>query len=434
MPERATIFQTTQIGVEATPGTAVAALKKLQGISIEPSIKADVKTFRPRGTKFTGLAALGKEWVEAKIEGLAAYNDLTWLFASLMSTPTPAQQGVTTAYKHTFEVKNNAADTVSTLSVEQGYTAGPGGRAHKFDYGLVNELSLEFSRDEIGVSGSMIGRALTDNAQMSTNEQQTLSETGTVSGGTFTMSFGGQTTAAINYDANAAAIQAALEALSSIGAGNVVVTGGPVSTTPAVIEFRQELGQADQGAITVASDNLTGGGTYGIAETTKGAAPTAIVMMPILPTEVSVYMADTYAGLPGSALTRVLKGIWKLGSRFGQLWALNAAEASWAAHIEAEPDMTLTLLMEADAEGMAVLPVLRSGASKFIRIEAVSEVAAGTGYPYKLTLDMCGKVSEVSDFSDEDGVYAIEWTFKGAYDPTWTKAAQVELVNSVSAL
>lgn len=53
-------------------------------------------------------------------------------------------------------------------------------------------------------------------------------------GGTFRIVFSGVTdeiTAELAYNANAAAVQAALEALPSIGAGNVTVTGGPLGST-----------------------------------------------------------------------------------------------------------------------------------------------------------------------------------------------------------
>lgn len=53
-------------------------------------------------------------------------------------------------------------------------------------------------------------------------------------GGTFTLTYGGATTAAIAYDAAASAVQAALAALASVGTGNVAVTGdagGPWSVT-----------------------------------------------------------------------------------------------------------------------------------------------------------------------------------------------------------
>jgi hypothetical protein len=53
-------------------------------------------------------------------------------------------------------------------------------------------------------------------------------------GGTFTLSFGGGTTAAIAYDATAATVQARLAVLAQVGAGNVGVSGnagGPWEVT-----------------------------------------------------------------------------------------------------------------------------------------------------------------------------------------------------------
>lgn len=47
---------------------------------------------------------------------------------------------------------------------------------------------------------------------------------GTPTGGTFTVSFGGQTTSAIAHNANATTIRTAIESLSSVGTGNVGVT------------------------------------------------------------------------------------------------------------------------------------------------------------------------------------------------------------------
>ena len=62
-----------------------------------------------------------------------------------------------------------------------------------------------------------------------TNETQTVRVTN-ATGGTFTLTFNGQTTAPIAYNATAAQIQAALEALSNIAAGDILVTGGPINT------------------------------------------------------------------------------------------------------------------------------------------------------------------------------------------------------------
>jgi hypothetical protein len=104
------------------------------------------------------------------------------------------------------------------------------------------------------------------------DEVQTLSITGAPTGGTFTLSFNGQTTAAIAYNATAAQVQTALRALSRLGAG-IVVGGGPLPGTAVTITFTgAKLGKKDQPLITVASNALTGGTAPAptVVETTKG--------------------------------------------------------------------------------------------------------------------------------------------------------------------
>lgn len=68
-------------------------------------------------------------------------------------------------------------------------------------------------------------------------EIYTLVTTGTVTGGTFTVTLGAQTSAAIPWNATAAQVQAALELVSTIGVGNVIVTGGPWPGTAFTISF-----------------------------------------------------------------------------------------------------------------------------------------------------------------------------------------------------
>ena len=59
-------------------------------------------------------------------------------------------------------------------------------------------------------------------------------------GGTFTITFQGETTAAIAFNATAAQVKAALELLPGINLGDITVTGGPGAAggaTPYVITF-----------------------------------------------------------------------------------------------------------------------------------------------------------------------------------------------------
>lgn len=96
-------------------------------------------------------------------------------------------------------------------------------------------------------------------ASQGTNEVQSLSVNGATAG-TFTVTFAGVTSAAIAFNATAATVQAALEAMASIGAGNVTVTGGPANTaTPLTVTFVGSLGNRNVSQATINGAGLTGG-------------------------------------------------------------------------------------------------------------------------------------------------------------------------------
>lgn len=326
MPERSTIFQTVQLGVEATPGVSVAANRKLQGMSIEPSPNPEVDAFRPMGTKFVTATQLGKDWTEAGLSGRPFYSEIVYALASILKTASPASLGgAPVAYSWTFEPTGSAADTPITYTVEHG-----DGRADKFTYGLINEFGLTINRGEVSLSGSMFGTALQD----------------------------------------------------------------------------------------------------GITLT---AAPTLLDVDPIYPTHWTVYSDTTSGGLGTTKLGRVLEAEWRVSNRWGQLWVVDASQASFVAHVETEPTMTLRLKVLADANGMLWLARARDGATRFVRLEAIGANISGVNNR-RLRIDMATKVQEAGDFSDEDGAYAIEFTLAGVHDATWNKNVSVNVINTVASL
>lgn len=102
--------------------------------------------------------------------------------------------------------------------------------------------------------GTILGEAY------GTDAIQKFSVSGAPTGGSTILHFGGQNTAAIPYNAEAQDVQAALGALSTIGAGNVVCWGGPLPNSPIYIQFIGALGGAVQPLIT-STDSFTGGTT-----------------------------------------------------------------------------------------------------------------------------------------------------------------------------
>lgn len=84
-----------------------------------------------------------------------------------------------------------------------------------------------------------VARCTDCQAGVTQNEAQTL--TVTASGGTFTLSFRAVVTANLAWNIDASTLQSTLRSLSTIGAGNVTVSGGPASTAPLTLTFISDL-------------------------------------------------------------------------------------------------------------------------------------------------------------------------------------------------
>ena len=131
------------------------------------------------------------------------------------------------------------------------------------------------------------------------NEVQTLTVTGGPTGGTFTITWSGQTTTALAYNATAAQVQTTLEALSNIAPGDVTVTGnpgGPWTLTWGGAQLGKNV------AAPTTTESFTGGTDpdITIATPTAGGAATtgADNFAGFLFTEVSFYPGSTKVAAP----------------------------------------------------------------------------------------------------------------------------------------
>lgn len=163
-------------------------------------------------------------------------------------------------------------------------------------------------------------------------------------------------------------------------------------------------------------------------------SPTAIENTPVVPKHVSIYVDPTSGALGATKYAKVLKTTAKLEGKYGMQWAVDAANSSFKDAVETEPSGQISLQVETDATGMGLLGVARLGQTRFIRIEAVSDQFAGTAFPYKLTLDFAAQVSGISELTDADGTYAIEYTFDTVHDGGWGKAMSWAATNKLTAL
>ncbi len=110
---------------------------------------------------------------------------------------------------------------------------------------------------KVGQQALRYGQIIT---KITSTATQTATITGSPTGGTFTLTYSGQTTSAIAYNAAAATVQAALVALTSVGAGNATVSGS--AGGPYTIVFANSLGAA--ATLTASGASLTGGTSPGV--------------------------------------------------------------------------------------------------------------------------------------------------------------------------
>lgn len=122
-----------------------------------------------------------------------------------------------------------------------------------------NQIEITFQGDLAGIDvPQLIASVLTGG----TDEVQLLTMTGSPTGGTFTLTFGADTTGALPYTATPAVVQTALTGLASIGAGNLSVVGTPFTTvtgTPGVNEQQQiaAVGSPTAGTFTITFSGQT---------------------------------------------------------------------------------------------------------------------------------------------------------------------------------
>lgn len=161
------------------------------------------------------------------------------------TTPTATVTGSGTAVAP-YLVTLSGSPTGSTFTLSYGgYTTqglGPGSAPAQVQTALELLPSLDVGKVTVGGTAGSYSIVLTvatstlTAASALTDSDYTVTLTNTPTSGTFTLTYGGQTTTAIAYNAPATgtgSVQAALGALSNVGASNVTVTGTPGAYTVA---------------------------------------------------------------------------------------------------------------------------------------------------------------------------------------------------------
>lgn len=160
------------------------------------------------------------------------------------------------AYNATASAVQTALIALSNLGPDDVTVTGSGGGPYAVSFvGDVAEMTA--NAGSLTSPAATIAVVHTTTGTTGIDDVQTVTIANSPTGGTFTLSFAGQTTSAIAYNATAGTVQTAFQALSTVGSGNATVTGGPGPNSSWTITFGGTLAAAAQAAIT-ATGSLTG--------------------------------------------------------------------------------------------------------------------------------------------------------------------------------
>lgn len=158
-------------------------------------------------------------------------------------------------------------------------------------------------------------------------------------------------------------------------------------------------------------------------------------LVPIAPTQVSIKLAATQAGLAGaSAQTRNFDVSFSLNNLSNLVWPLNGA-VDFAAHVDTQPEGSGSFTLQVNNDGMTPLTYLRNGSTYFMRIAATGPVIAGITPTANcaLQIDVAMKIKNLQ-FNDHEGTQVAQWDYDIAYDGTWGKALLITVTNGVATV
>jgi hypothetical protein len=201
---------TEQLAYDAAPATVQAALEALTGIGPGNVI---VVAGDPDGWDLTFVGDLARTAV-VNLTGVGGKYEVQ----TVRLTDAVAGDLVVLTYdgESTDPIAYDAAPATVQTALESLTEIDPGDI--EVTAGTPNGWDVTFK--------AYLGAAATLTGVGGTNKQQTVTLTDAVAGDVFTLTFDGETTAQIAYDATAATVQSALEGLSNIAPGDVSVTAG----------------------------------------------------------------------------------------------------------------------------------------------------------------------------------------------------------------
>lgn len=153
----------SQIGVESTAGTSVAANRYTPTLNWMLKRMIETKDFRGRGSRVPTTKVQHKKCGKGEVNGVLDYNSIIYLLSGIFPNPTPVQIGALTAYTRVYTPGVRTADsTRKTFTVEIGDETA----AEKYAFCQLLGLNLAAGQDDFTVKSDAVSRYPTDNVTL----------------------------------------------------------------------------------------------------------------------------------------------------------------------------------------------------------------------------------------------------------------------------
>lgn len=420
MPDRVSEVQLCILGKEASKGTVSPSInRKLKVSPVTFQSMPETLVMKFQGDRGDGDHVHIFDQSEGTMEGHPTFDELGVHLASVIGIPatTTLAAGV---YRHEFILNTQALSNCQSYSFEEGDP----NVAERVKYAVMTALNLKVERKSNSLGGRYIAQAMEDRTAITAggNEVQTLTM-GTATA--FKLRVGGfPTTVLTTAGLASSAIQTALQALTSVGAGGLLVSG----TGPFVITAGAGLAGKPIPLIEVIDEV---GGTKPVMVRTTPGGYLEYDIEPIAPGMWSVYWNSTYATLGTTKLTRLFNFDWNVENTQAPFTVVDAANNSWVAAAEAPMRVLAKFQVAADQASQVMVSDCKNRVQGFTRLQAVGPVISG-GFSHSLTIDLSTKIESYGEKRNVDGVVvARSFSFYSRYEPTWGANAKFVLVNKV---
>lgn len=266
-------------------------------------------------------------------------------------------------------------------------------------------------RESIEVSGSILAQLYQQGYLL-----QNLYFIGGPSGGTFKVTYKSVESAAITYSSGltAATVQAALEAISTIGIGNVEVIGS--NGGPFVVALAGDLWDDDATALTVTTPSFTGGSTPSAAFAfgLSGLSVTDIRVVPVESRNIGIWMGTTLDNMTQLSKCQGIRH--DVGDRSQPVYTIDDRERSYSGTVEQAGDPTFTITVEQDSTADNYIQKLRRRDTIYVRI-ASEGIEIESGFRYRMECIFACNIREPGQ-AEVDGVHSGTYVLQCIYDST----------------